>query len=151
MKRLMVILLALSWPARSLPRAAGQRRSGSTCKGLTPREKLESERVSPPSYLWTAAKEWQKLHPGMDDRVRSRDQSDYEEWFTTQMVGGIAPDIVWYQRGWIQRDYKKNWFADLTPALSQKNPYAPSYASWYDIVPYARHRVGDALLTGRST
>jgi ABC-type glycerol-3-phosphate transport system substrate-binding protein len=125
MKRTIAVLLALL-VAGSLFAESGSKTLRVYMQGLTPREKLESERVAPPSYLWTAAKEWQAKHPGWTIEFVPEIKSNYEEWFMTQMAGGIAPDVVWYQRGYIQRDYKKNWLADLTGPLNEKNPYAPS-------------------------
>ncbi len=129
MKRLLVILLALAMATTLFAQGKVLR---VYMQGLTPREKLESERVSPPTYLWAAAKDWQAMHPGWTIEFVPQIMQGYDEWFTTQMVGGIAPDIIWNQRGWIQRDYKKDWFADLTPVLNAKDPYVPSAKSWYD-------------------
>jgi raffinose/stachyose/melibiose transport system substrate-binding protein len=132
MKKALAILLAML-VAGALFAQSGTKTLRVYMQGLTPREKLESERVTPPSYLWTVAKAYQKLHPDITIEFVPEIRSNYEEWFMTQMAGGTAPDVVWYQRGYIQRDYKKNWLADLTGPLNEKNPYAPSYARWYDI------------------
>lgn len=119
------------------PEAASKPTSKSTLRvymqGYTPRAKLETERIMPPQYLWQAEKEYEAAHPEIDIEFIPEIRTGYEEWFLTQMAGGIAPDVVWYQRGYIQRDYKKGWLADLTPALEAKSPYSPSYAKWYDI------------------
>jgi ABC-type glycerol-3-phosphate transport system substrate-binding protein len=56
----------------------------------------------------------------------------YDEWLVTQMSGGISPEIVWYQRGYIARDYQKGWFANLDPYLSAPNPYVPGNTVWKD-------------------
>lgn len=102
-------------------------------QGYTPREQLETERITPPQYLWVVEEQYEALHPDIDIEFVPEIRTGYEEWFLTQMTGGTAPDIVWYQRGYIQRDYQKGWLADLTDVLDEPNPYAPDYERWYDI------------------
>ena len=57
----------------------------------------------------------------------------YEEWLVTQMSGGTSPEIVWYQRGYIARDYQKGWFVNLDPFLAQPNPYVPNNKTWKEV------------------
>ncbi|MGQ9628720.1 MAG: ABC transporter substrate-binding protein [bacterium] len=103
-------------------------------QALTPREKLETERVMPPQYFWTVEKNYEKDHPDVDIEFLPQIPTGYEEWFVTQMTGGTAPEIVWYQRGYIQRDYQKGWLADLTDKLKNTpNPYTPGNKAWIDV------------------
>lgn len=102
-------------------------------QGLTPRERLESDRVDPPQAMWEVQKEYEQLNPNVQLEFLENLPSGYMEWFTTQMTGGTAPEIVWYQRGFIQRDYQKGWIASLSNELDNTaNPYTPGNKKWYD-------------------
>jgi raffinose/stachyose/melibiose transport system substrate-binding protein len=102
-------------------------------QALTPRERLEADRWDPPKYMWTLEKEYEKLHPDVDIQFMPEIPTGYEEWLVTQMTGGTSPEIVWYQRGYIARDYQKGWFVNLTPYLNQPNPYVKGNKKWIDI------------------
>jgi len=104
-------------------------------QGLMPRERLETDRWDPPMYYWTLEKRYENMFPDVDiefAEVPSGQGSD--EWMTTQLVAGTAPEVFWMQRGYVNRDYKKGWLANLTPYLNEKSPYVPAdeYESWYD-------------------
>lgn len=104
-------------------------------QNLTPRERLEADRWNPPQHLWKLQAEWEQLNPGtkIDFIPSLAEGSNYEAWLTTQMTGGTAPDIVWYQRGYINRDYRKGWFVNLSPFLEKPNPYVEGNERWMDI------------------
>jgi len=102
-------------------------------QGLTPRGRLETERWDPPKMMDALKKEYQDAHAGVTIEFVPEMQQGYEEWLVTQMSGGTSPEIVWYQRGYIARDYQKNWFANLDPYLAAPNSYVPGNAAWKDI------------------
>jgi ABC-type glycerol-3-phosphate transport system substrate-binding protein len=102
-------------------------------QGLYPSERLEGDRWDPPMYYWTLEKRYEDAHPDVDIQfIEIPSGTVQDEWITTQMVAGTAPELFWIQRGWVNRDYKKGWYVNLTPYLNEKNPYAPDYDSWYD-------------------
>ncbi len=77
-------------------------------QGLTPRERLETDRWDPPQALWALEEAYKDLHPDVDLEFIESVASGYDEWMVTQLTAGTAPEILWYQRGWIARDYEKN-------------------------------------------
>jgi raffinose/stachyose/melibiose transport system substrate-binding protein len=101
-------------------------------QGLTPRDRLETDRWDPPQKFRAVAAAYQEANPGVTVEFLDEISTGYEEWLVTQMSGGTAPEIVWYQRGYIARDYEKGWFVNLDPYLDQPNPYIQGNAKWKD-------------------
>ena len=104
-------------------------------QGLFPMERLETDRWDPPMYYWTLEKRYEIMNPDVDIQFHEVPSGQgWDEWMTTQLVAGTAPEVFWVQRGWISRDYKKGWFCNLTSYLNEKSPYvdADKYTSWYD-------------------
>ena len=101
-------------------------------QGLTPRERLETDRWDPAKALWDIEADYKDLHPEVDLEFVESVSGGYDEWMVTQLTAGTAPEILWYQRGWIARDYEKGWFNNLDPYLSQPSPYVEGYDSWQD-------------------
>ncbi|MEM7134544.1 MAG: ABC transporter substrate-binding protein [Chloroflexota bacterium] len=101
-------------------------------QGLTPRERLETDRWDPPQAMWDLEAQYEEAHPDVDIEFISDIPTGYDEWLVTQLSGGTAPEIVWYQRGWIARDYEKGWFNNLDPYLAQPNPYVEGSDTWKD-------------------
>lgn len=101
-------------------------------QGLTPRSRLETDRWDPPQKFLEVEKAYEEAHPGVDIEFLEEIGTGYEEWLVTQMSGGTAPEIVWYQRGYIARDYEKGWFVNLDPYLAQPNPYIDGNTQWKD-------------------
>lgn len=101
-------------------------------QALTPRERLETDRWDPPQALWALEEAFKDQHPNVDLNFVEGVAGGYDEWMVTQLTAGTAPEILWYQRGWIARDYEKGWFNNLDPYLSQPNPYVDGYDSWKD-------------------
>jgi ABC-type glycerol-3-phosphate transport system substrate-binding protein len=99
-------------------------------QALTPREKLETDRWDPPKEMWNQEKMFEEAHPDVDIQFVPEIPTGYEEWLVTQMSGGTSPEIVWYQRGWIARDYQKGWFVNIDPYLAEPNPYYDGAPSW---------------------
>jgi len=84
-------------------------------QGLFPRERLEADRWDPTMYYWTLEKRYEDAHPDVDIQfVEIPSGTVQDEWITTQMVAGTAPELFWIQRGWVNRDYKKDWYVNLT-------------------------------------
>jgi ABC-type glycerol-3-phosphate transport system substrate-binding protein len=101
-------------------------------QGLTPRERTADDRWDPPAYMNTLKKEYEDAHPGVTIELVPNIPTGYDEWIVTQMTAGTSPEIVWYQRGWIARDYGKGWFVNLDPYLAERNPYVPDAPTWKD-------------------
>jgi ABC-type glycerol-3-phosphate transport system substrate-binding protein len=99
-------------------------------QGLTPRERLETDRWDPPKAMNDMKAQYEEAHPDVTIEFVPNLPSGYEEWLMTQMSGGTSPEIVWYQRGYIARDYEKGWFVNLDPYLAEKNPYDAAANSW---------------------
>jgi len=102
-------------------------------QGLTPRERLDTDRWAPPQHMWVSEREYEALHPDVDIDFVPELPTGWDEWFVTQMTAGTAPEIVWYQRGFIQRDYVKGWLINMSPALEEPNEYVPDNTRWYDV------------------
>lgn len=103
-------------------------------QGYMPRERMETDRWEPPTYMWVIEKKYETMYPDVDIQfVEVPSGQGQDEWMTTQLVAGTAPEIFWIQRGWVGRDYKKGWLVNLTPYLNEKNPYIDKYDTWYDV------------------
>ncbi len=101
-------------------------------QGLTPRARLETDRWDPPQAMLEMEKAYEEAHPDVDLEFIEDLPQGYDEWLVTQMSGGTAPEIVWYQRGFIARDYEKGWFVNLDPYLDQPNSYIEGNQKWKD-------------------
>ncbi len=68
---------------------------------------------------------YQALHPNVTIEliVQPNNSDDTRRWIITQLSGGTAPDIMWYQPDWAAEDYRRNWLLPLDPYLNQPNPY----------------------------
>ncbi|NIA15666.1 MAG: extracellular solute-binding protein [Nitrospiraceae bacterium] len=55
------------------------------------------------------------------------------EWLKTQLVGGIAPEIVSLNAEVVWPDVDKGWFVPLDEFLERPNPYAPGNEHWLDL------------------
>ena len=102
-------------------------------QGLTPLQRLDTDRWAPPQHMWVTEREYEAAHPDVDIDFIPELPTGYDEWFATQMTAGTAPEIVWYQRGYIQRDYAKGWLINMSPALDEPNEYVEGNERWYDI------------------
>lgn len=101
----------------------------------TPRERAQSDRWDPPTYLWKLRDAYQKLHPEVEiEFLPFMAQSpEYDTWFVTQFKAGNAPDIGNQLFSEVNRHYDKGWFLDLAPYLERPNPYVAGNARWKDI------------------
>lgn len=101
----------------------------------TPRERTQSDRWDPPTYLAKLRDEYRKAHPGVDIEFLPKIPSgpEFDTWFITQFKAGNAPDIGNQLFSEINRNYQKGWFLDLSPYLEKPDPYVPGNARWKDI------------------
>ncbi len=120
--------------ATQAPAAAGTKKTiKHYLQGLTPRERTADDAVDPPKYANTLKAQYEEAHPGVTIEFVPNLAQGYEEWLVTQMSGGTSPEIVWYQRGYISRDYNKGWFVNLDPYLAEPDTYVPDNKTWKEI------------------
>ena len=110
--------------------AAAQKTVKHYLQGLTPRERTADDTYDPPKYADTLKQQYEDAHPGVTIEFVPNLPQGYDEWLVTQMTGGTSPEIVWYQRGYISRDYQKGWFVNIDPYLGQPNPYIDGSKTW---------------------
>ncbi|MEK6793835.1 MAG: extracellular solute-binding protein [Spirochaetota bacterium] len=71
------------------------------------------------------AKEYQKLHPNVVIAQNAVPETTYNQWFTTQMVGGTPADLM--ELGKVAQPlmvtYYMRYFVPLTEYVTQPNPY----------------------------
>jgi len=99
-------------------------------QGLTPRDRTADDRYDPPKYANELKKQYEAAHPNVTIEFLPNFTQGYDEWLTTQMTAGTAPEIIWYQRGYIARDVSKGWWVNLDPYLAQPNPYHDGNKVW---------------------
>jgi raffinose/stachyose/melibiose transport system substrate-binding protein len=101
----------------------------------TPRERGQSDRWNPPSYLWKLRDAYQKLHP--EARIEFLpvipSDPDYQTWLVTQFKAGSAPDVGNQLFSEVNRSAYKGWFLDLGPWLEKPDPYVSGNAHWKDL------------------
>ncbi|MFH1738687.1 MAG: ABC transporter substrate-binding protein [bacterium] len=85
--------------------------------------------------LRKVADDWENLHPGvrvqfaLPPTIGAGDG----EWIKTQLVGGIAPDIVSINVEVVWEDIDKGWWLNLEPYMAEPNPYVPGNKQWWDL------------------
>ena len=64
--------------------------------------------------------------------IESTDDAQYNTWLSSQLMGGVAPDIVesWYSPA--VENYRKGLVRDLSDILEEPNPYEGSGNPWKD-------------------
>ena len=70
------------------------------------------------------ADDYERMHPDVKVSVQSIPQRAYEQWVTTQLMGGTAPDLVQVLRlsgSWAV--LAQQYFVALTPYIVEENPY----------------------------
>jgi raffinose/stachyose/melibiose transport system substrate-binding protein len=84
-----------------------------------------------------AVARYQELHPNVKIEIVTQAGTDVRTWLTSQLSGGIAPDIIWNQPDWAAEDYRKNWLVPIDSFLEQPNPYVaegqPGSQHWHDM------------------
>jgi raffinose/stachyose/melibiose transport system substrate-binding protein len=101
----------------------------------TPRERAQSDRWDPPSYLWKLRDAYRKLHPEVQFEFLPyiAADPDFQTWLVTQFKAGSAPDVGNQLFSEVNRNAYKGWFLDLAPYLDKPNPYVSGNAHWKDI------------------
>ncbi|MEJ5252566.1 MAG: extracellular solute-binding protein, partial [Armatimonadota bacterium] len=69
------------------------------------------------------AREYARLHPGVEVKVQVMPANGYETWLRTQIpgAGDKAPDLFNANYAWGM--YEKGLLVNLAPFLNQRNPY----------------------------
>ncbi len=80
------------------------------------------------------AREWQAQRngPGVKYQILVNTGSSEGEWLKTQLIGGIAPEIVSLNAEVVWPDVDKGWFVPLDEFLERPNPYVPGNSRWMD-------------------
>ncbi|MBN1541637.1 carbohydrate ABC transporter substrate-binding protein [candidate division KSB1 bacterium] len=82
------------------------------------------------------ADDYCRLHPGVSIRfvqLANVSGSQEGEWLKTQLVGGMAPDIIAQNAEIAWPDVDKGWYIPLDDYLQQPNPYAAGNRRWFDL------------------
>ena len=81
------------------------------------------------------ADEWETQHPGKKIKYQLlvNTGSSEGEWLKTQLLGGIAPEIVSLNAETIWQDTDKGWYVPLDEFIERPNPYVPGNEHWIDI------------------
>lgn len=77
--------------------------------------------------LWNEIiRKYMDQNPGVkiNFNMETLSPNDHRTWITTQLVGGIAPDVFTHRYVWDQEDLQKGLIKDLTPMFQENNPYA---------------------------
>lgn len=69
-----------------------------------------------------AARDYERLHPGVRIEQMRIPERVYPNWVTTQLVGGIAPDLVQIGKG-IDAERLVRHFLPITDEVLRPNPY----------------------------
>lgn len=125
-------------PANSFPPAAGAAQL--TYKGpitfyaqaYTPNSKLPN--ANKLKEFENVAKEYEKLHPGIDIQFIDEDITNYSQVVRAKAAAGELWDVWWAQWGEVNSTLPKGIAVDLSPYYKQKNPYIPDKATWQDAV-----------------
>jgi ABC-type glycerol-3-phosphate transport system substrate-binding protein len=80
------------------------------------------------------AEEWEALHPGKKIRFQPvvATGGGEGEWLKTQLLGGIAPEILHQNAEIAWQDTDKNWYVALDDFLEKPNPYIAGNKRWID-------------------
>ena len=82
------------------------------------------------------AQAYMRLHP--ETRIKFIQQVDISgsqegDWLKTQLVGGIAPDIINQNAEVAWTDISKGWYMPLDTYLERPNPYVAGNRRWMDM------------------
>jgi raffinose/stachyose/melibiose transport system substrate-binding protein len=101
----------------------------------TPRERTQSDRWDPPTYLWKLRDAYQKLHPEVEIEFLPfiAQSPEFDTWFVTQFKAGNAPDVGNQLFSEVNRYHDRGWFLDLAPFLEKPNPYVAGNSRWKDL------------------
>lgn len=89
----------------------------------------------PNSVALDIKKEWEQLHPGrkIDYPSMAVTGGGEGEWLKTQLLGGIAPEIIEENCEIAWPDVDKGWYVPLDEYIQRPNPYVPGNEHWMDI------------------
>jgi ABC-type glycerol-3-phosphate transport system substrate-binding protein len=79
--------------------------------------------------LKKAAEEYMKMHPGTKVEIEIRPWEGFEDWLTTQLVGGTAPEVA-QSHGWNEH-YARGLAIRYNEYLEKPSPYSTS-PRWAD-------------------
>lgn len=80
------------------------------------------------------ADEWEALHPGLtiEPYTLVLTGNSEGEWLKTQLIGGIAPEIVHMNAEVSWPDVDKGWYVPLDDYLMRPTPYVEGNPPWLD-------------------
>lgn len=78
---------------------------------------------------------WEALHAGKKIRYQQMVSSGNSEgeWLKTQLLGGVAPEIINANAEITWPDVGKGWYIPLDEYLERPNPYVPGNEHWIDL------------------
>ncbi|MBC7187859.1 MAG: carbohydrate ABC transporter substrate-binding protein [Calditrichaeota bacterium] len=108
--------------------AAGEYRPGARPQAVGP----------PLRALRELADEYERLHPEVTIEFLTQLMllgGSEGEWVRTQLLGGVAPEIVQLntEAVWPDIEQNKGWWVALDPYLDRPNPYVPGNEHWRDL------------------
>lgn len=89
----------------------------------------------PLQFSKTIANEYTRLHPDVNIKFVQQvviSGSQEGEWLKTQLIGGIAPDIIHQNAEAVWPEVSKGWFIPLDDFLEKPNPYIEGNTRWMD-------------------
>lgn len=69
-----------------------------------------------------AAREYERLHPGVEVQQIEVPERGYEQWTKTQLIGRTAPDLI-ELRTWKWKNLINRYFVPLATYVDKPNPY----------------------------
>ena len=80
------------------------------------------------------ADEWTAQHPDLRVKYQTMVNTGTSEgeWLKTQLLGGMAPEIIQQNAESVWPDVEKGWYVPLDEYLEQPNPYIPGNKRWLD-------------------
>jgi raffinose/stachyose/melibiose transport system substrate-binding protein len=130
---LLLLLLACTGHERATDPKSRKNNIYITLGMYTPGIKLAFS--EPLSAAREVADRYSRLHPDINIKfVHQVAISGAQEgdWLKTQLIGGIAPDIIHQNAEVSWPDVDKGWYLPLDPYLEQPNPYIPGNKRWMD-------------------
>jgi raffinose/stachyose/melibiose transport system substrate-binding protein len=80
------------------------------------------------------AAEWEAGHPQhkIKYQILVNTGSSEGEWLTTQLIGGVAPEIISMNAEAAWPNVDKGWYMPLDEYMERPNPYIPGNERWID-------------------
>lgn len=103
---------------------------GQLTPGLTP------QGIGEPNEMANViADEWEAMNPDheIEHITIVVTGSGGDEWLKTQLIGGVAPEILQQNAEVTWQDVDKGWYVPLDEFLERPNPYVPGNKHWRDI------------------